>query len=68
MPHLFGGDAHGRASLIAPPPRWLTPVANWAAVRRALLGEHDERGRYPLGEPNTIGCEEEGNAGDRHFS
>ena len=65
VPHLF---LYGVQPPSPPPPRWLTPVANWAAVRRTLLGEHDERGVYPLGEPNTIGSEEEDQAGGHHFS
>lgn len=60
VPHLF---LYGVQPPAPAAPAWLTPVADWSAVRRALLGrEVDEGGSDALGEPDAVGGEEEGEA------
>lgn len=46
--YLFGVQTH-------PIPDWVTPVVDWRAVERALIGKRDEFGGHVLGEPNAVG-------------
>jgi len=66
VPHLF---LYGVQPPSTARPAWLTPVANWPAVLRALLGrELDEDRIDPFGEPDPIGREKERDPSGRHLS
>jgi hypothetical protein len=57
--YLFGAQT-------SPIPTWVTPVNDWQAACRALLGECDVLRGNALGEPDAVGRPVEHDAGEGH--
>ena len=57
----------GAETLSKPAPKWVTPVADWNAVRCILLGGEANKARIDaIGQPDAVGCDVEAKAGSGH--
>ena len=64
VPNLYWFGAETQTK---PAPKWVTPVADWGAVRSALLaGETNKAGLDAISEPNPVGRAVEAQARSRH--
>ncbi|MEM7234423.1 MAG: hypothetical protein AAF517_19750 [Planctomycetota bacterium] len=66
VPNLYW---FGAETLKKPAPKWVTPVADWSAVRSALLGRKaDELGLNVVSKPDSVGRPIEAVSRDHHRS